>query len=212
MKRSISWLFLVLVLVASMVQVGFAQDEGADTAAAPVAVGSGSELVIADFNTGDKPNNIGGDFGAWDKDPNDETQSSQMSFESDDALGDKMGYSIRLDYDVDSPNPAYNGFWMKLNDLDATAYNTVNFYIKGDAKAGFTKRVKIELKDSTKQPSPYILSGLTEEWQKISIPFEKFRRIKNWDALSEFVVVFDDINSNPKAGTIFVDHIAFSSE
>lgn len=198
MKRRISWLFLVVVMVVAMSQAVSAED--------------GSELVVSDFNTGDKPNNIGGDFGAWDKDPNDETQSSQMSFESDDALGDKLGYSIRLDYDVDSPNPAYNGFWMKLNDLDATAYNSVNFYIKGDVKAGFTKRIKIELKDSSQQPSPYILSGVTEEWQKISIPFEKFRRIKNWDALSEFVVVFDDINSNPKAGTIFVDHITFSSE
>ncbi len=206
MKR-FSWLFvLVLVIVASMTQVGFAENGNAP------ATASGSELVVADFNTGDKPNNIGGDFGSWDKDPNDETQVSQMSFESDDALGDKMGYSIRLDYDVDSPNPAYNGFWMKLNDLDATAYNTVNFYIKGDAKAGFTKRVKIELKDSSKQPSPYILSGVTDTWQKFSIPFEKFRRVKNWDALSEFVVVFDDINSNPKAGTIFIDNVTFSNE
>lgn len=208
MKR-FGWLFLVLALTVSMTQVCFAQDE---PPVVPPAAASGSELVVADFNTGDKPNNIGGDFGAWDKDPNDETQGCQMSFESDDALGDKMGYSIRLDYDVDSPNPAYNGFWMKLNDLDATAYNTVNFYIRGDAPAGFSKRVKIELKDSTKQPSPYILSGVTEAWQKVSIPFEKFRRIKNWDALSEFVVVFDDINSNPKAGTVLIDHVTFSAE
>src|SRR3989338_5975750 len=99
----------------------------------------GSELIISDFDTGDKPNNIGGDFGSWDKDPNDETQSCQMSFEGQDAVGDPLGYAIRLDYDVDSPNPAYNGFWMKLNNLDATAYNTVNFYLKGDAKNGFTK-------------------------------------------------------------------------
>lgn len=212
MKR-FGWLFLVLVITLSMTQVAFAVDQGAGVSqAAPAAAGSGSELVLADFNTGDKPNNIGGDFGAWDKDPNDETQSMQMSFESDDALGDKMGYSIRLDYDVDSPNPAYNGFWMKLNDLDASAYNTLNFYIRGDAQAGFSKRVKIELKDSSKQPSPYILSGITETWQKVSIPFEKFRRVKNWDALTEFVVVFDDINSNPKSGTMFIDNVTFSSE
>lgn len=199
MKR-FGMVILVLAMMVSMVQMGYAQEP------------AGSELVVADFNTGDKPNNIGGDFGGWDKDPNDETQSVQMSFESADALGDKMGYAIRLDYDVDSPNPAYNGFWMKLNDLDATAYNTINFYVKGDTQAGFTKRMKIELKDSTKQPSPYILSGITEEWQKISIPFEKFRKIQNWDALSEFVVVFDDINSSPKTGTIFIDHISFSAE
>lgn len=29
------------------------------------SVAFAKELVIADFDTGDKPNNIGGDFGAW---------------------------------------------------------------------------------------------------------------------------------------------------
>ena len=175
-----------------------------------LAQAGAAELVVADFDTGDKPNNLGGDFGAWDKDPNDETQFSEQSFEAEDALGDELGYSLRLDYDVDSPNPAYNGFWMKLNSLDATAFNTVSFYIRGDADAGFTNRVKIELKDQSNKPSPYIFTGVTGEWQKVSIPFEKFRRIKDWTALNEFVVVFDDINSNPKVGTIYIDQITFS--
>ena len=207
MKRSV-WLCLSLVMVLVSAEVLVAQVG----AIPPAVAAAGGELVLADFDTGDKPNNIGGDFGTWDKDPNDETQMSQMSFESDDAMGDKLGYSIRLDYDVDSPNPAYNGFWMKLNNMDATAYNTVNFYVKGDTKNGFTKRLKIELKDSTKQPSPFIVSGITDQWQKFSIPFEKFRRVKNWDQMTEFVVVFDDINSNPKSGTIYVDNVSFSSE
>jgi len=170
------------------------------------------ELVVADFDTGDKPNNIGGDFGAWDKDPNDDTQGTQMSFEPDDALGDPAGYSIRLDYDVDSPNPAYNGFWMKLNGEDASSFNTLTFYLRGDSDSGYSKRVKVELKDMSNKPSPYIVTGLTNEWKKISIPFEKFRRINDWTSMNEFVIVFDDINSNPKEGTIFVDHISFVNE
>lgn len=172
---------------------------------------AGEETVVADFDTGDKPNNLGGDFGGWDKDPNDETQGTQMAFEPDDALGDPSGYAIRLDYDVDSPNPAYNGFWMKLNGEDATKFNTINFYIKGSG-AAFTKRVKLELKDMTNKPSPYIVSGITDQWQKISIPFEKFRRITDWSSMNEFVVVFDDINSNPKTGTILIDQVTFSKE
>ena len=195
---------LTLALVALMV-VGFGV---ATYAAAPAA----NELVIADFDTGDKPNNIGGDFGGWDKDPNDESQGTQMSFDTDDSQGDASGYAIRLDYDVDSPNPAYNGFWMKLNGEDATAYNTLNFYVKGDAKAGYTKRFKIELKDMTNKPSAYIVSGVTDQWQKISIPFEKFRRIENWNSLNELVFVFDDINSSPKTGSILIDQVTFSKQ
>ena len=172
----------------------------------------GKELVIADFDTGDKPNNLGGDFGAWDKDPNDESQGCQMSFAEDDAMGDKAGYSIRLDYDVDSPNPAYNGFWMKVNGADVTPYNALTFFIKGDGEAGFTKRVKLELKDKSNKPSAYIVSGVTDKWTKVSIPLNKFRRIEDWKSLNELVFVFDDINSNPKAGSLQVDQISFSRE
>ncbi|MEI7751473.1 MAG: carbohydrate binding domain-containing protein [Candidatus Omnitrophota bacterium] len=195
---------LTLVLVALMV-IGFGV---AAYAAAPAS----NELVIADFDTGDKPNNIGGDFGGWDKDPNDESQGTQMSFDTDDSQGDASGYAIRLDYDVDSPNPAYNGFWMKLNGEDATPYNTLNFFVKGDAKAGYTKRFKIELKDMTNKPSAYIVSGVTDQWQKISIPFEKFRRIENWNSLNELVFVFDDINSSPKTGSILIDQVTLSKQ
>lgn len=177
-----------------------------------LAANPGKELVVADFDTGDKPNNLGGDFGAWDKDPNDESQGCQMSFAEDDALGNKAGYSVRLDYDVDSPNPAYNGYWMKVNGADVTPYNTLTFYIRGDEEAGFTKRVKVELKDKSNKPSAYIVSGLTDKWQKVSIPLNKFRRIEDWKSMNELVFVFDDINSNPKAGSLFVDQIAFERQ
>ena len=46
-----------------------------------------SELLVADFDSGDKPNNLGGDFGSWNKDPKDDTQGAYMTFVSDDALG-----------------------------------------------------------------------------------------------------------------------------
>lgn len=176
------------------------------------AMANANEVVIADFNTGDKPNNIEGDFGAWNKDPDDDSQKTEMKFVTDDALGDSTGYSIRLDYDVESQNPAYNGFWMKLKGLNATPYNSLTFYVKGDAKTGFTKRVKIELKDKTNKPSAYIVSNITDAWQKVSIPFDKFRRIQDWTALNEFVLVFDDMNTNPKTGVIYIDQIAFSNE
>lgn len=170
------------------------------------------ELVILDFNTGDKPNNLGGDLGAWDKDPNDETQFCEMAFEyGDDALGEPDGYSLRFTYDVDSPSPAYNGFWTKLEGEDFTDYNTLNIYVKGDAEQGFTSRIKLEVKDYQKS-APYVISGITEEWQKFSIPFEKFRAISDWSAMNEFVIVFDDMNSNPKEGSILIDHVTVTQE
>lgn len=165
------------------------------------------ELIIADFDTGDKPNNLGGDFGSWNKDPNDSTQSCNMSFVEDDAMGDEFGYALRLDYDVDSPNAAYNGLWMALSALNASAYTHLTFYIKGDTRLGFTKSIKVELKDRALRQASHISAGITENWQKVSIPLKKFRRIEDWTGLMELVLVFDDINSNPKFGAIYLDHI-----
>ncbi|MBU1863023.1 MAG: CIA30 family protein [Candidatus Omnitrophica bacterium] len=180
--------------------------------AMPMIASAQDELVLLDFDTGDKPNNIGGDFGAWDRDPNDETQWCEISFEyGDDALGEEDGYSLRLSYDVDSPNPAYNGFWTKLEGEDFSDYNTLNLYVKGDPDKGFTKRLKIEVKDYQKSAA-YILSGISDEWQKYSIPFEKFKAISDWSSMNEFVIVFDDINSNPKEGSILLDNVTVSNE
>ena len=72
--------------------------------------------------------------------------------------------------------------------------------------------MKIEVKDSTNKPSSYILSGITDQWQKFSIPFEKFRAIQDWKTINEFVVVFDDINSDPKVGSVLLDQVTFSAE
>ena len=171
-----------------------------------------SSLVAADFNTGDRPNNLGGDFGSWDKDPEDPTQSCRMSFDPDDAVLPKgEGYSLRLRYDVDSSNEAYNGFWMKLEGNDLSQYNTLSFYVKGDAKEGFTDRIKIEIKTFEKTGFLYV-GGITGQWKKISIPLKKFRKIKNFKPMNEFVIVFEDSMSVPKKGAILIDQIAFSKE
>ena len=89
-----------------------------------------AEVVLADFNSGEKPNNVGGDFGTWDKDSSDSTQSCRGVIEDTIKHGTN-GYSFALIYDVDSPNAAFNGFWMKLNDIDLSSYGTLSFWVKG---------------------------------------------------------------------------------
>lgn len=170
------------------------------------------ELVLADFDSGKTPNNSGQDFGAWSKEFNDETQFTDMSFVPDDAKGKPGGYSIRLDYDVDSPTQAYNGFWMTLERDDFTSYRVLNFYIKGDKKAGFTKQVKIEFKDVSNRPSAsyFMITKITDQWQKISVYFDDFHGENDWKNLRQFVIVFNDEDSRPKVGSILIDEISIS--
>ena len=165
-------------------------------------------LVIANFDSGDKPNNLGGDFGAWDKDPNDTTQGCKTNFTSDVKHGGN-GFSVQLDYDVDSPNPAYNGFWMKLPNQDATKYDKLSFWVKGDGVAGFSQKIKLELKNSKGEVGRYTYDNISKDWQEAVIPLGSFSGLTDLSSITEFVIVFDDMTcSAKKQGTIYIDDIA----
>ena len=82
----------------------------------------GKILLIADFDTGKKPSSIGGDFGSWVSNPHDLTQTCVDSFTNNVRHG-AGGYALKVFYDVDSPNPAFNGVWFKLNGADFSPYS-----------------------------------------------------------------------------------------
>lgn len=168
-----------------------------------------SELVVADFDSGRKPNNIGGDFGAWIKDPGDPMQGSIESFDRANAYGGK-GNALRLIYSVKSPRPAYGGLWMRLENLDATRFDDLAFRVKGDASLGFTSTFKVELKDATDQASHVYVRGVTDRWQDITIPLKEFQGMANAARLNEFVVVVEDNRATAKQGVIYLDDIRFT--
>ena len=183
-------------------------------ACAPVnsfaAAKSGSgELIIADFNTGDKPSNLGGDFGAWNKDPADFTQGCTESFDSANRHGD-AGFAMKLEYSVDSKNPAYNGFWMALPNIDVSGYDNLAFWVKGDAKVGYTTVFKIELKNAGKQVGRYYVTNVTDQWQEVVIPLAEFKGLTDLSNLTELVVVFEDRIASNKKGVIYIDDVRFA--
>jgi len=185
------------------------QDEYvAETSPAPEAPGYSEEIVAANFDSGEKPNNLGGNFGAWNKDPSDPTQWCKEGFDNVTRRGD-TGFAMRLDYSVDSPNPAYNGFWMTLPNFDATKYDALNMWVKGDSKAGYTTVIKIELKGANKQVGRYYISNVTDEWKEISIPLSEFKGLIDRSSLMEFVLVFEDRMASNKKGVLYIDDIRF---
>lgn len=170
-------------------------------------------VVVADFNKGEKPTNLGEDFGTWDKDINDSTQGCKMSFAKEDALGEKNGKSLQLDYDVDSPNPAFNGLWLKVSQAQVADFDTLSFYLKGNAEKGFTAKIKIELKDKKGGKAIFFVENITDKWQKFSVTLETRSFDKDQPTpFEEFIIVFDDINSRPKTGRINIDQIEFSKK
>ena len=166
------------------------------------------ELVVANFDNGEKPNNLGGNFGAWNKDPSDPTQWCKEGFDNVTRNGN-TGFAMKLDYSVDSPNPAYNGFWMMLPNFDASKYDAINLWVKGDSRAGYTTVFKIELKNSSKQVGRYYVSNVSDQWQEISIPLAEFKGLIDKTSLTEFVIVFEDRMASNKKGVLYIDDIRF---
>ncbi len=124
---------------------------------------------------------------------------------------DKPEYAMRLNYDVQSPNPAFNGFWMKLEGYDVTAYNRLRFWVKGDATAGYTSRFKVELKNALGKRAVYLIKNVTSDWREVVIEFKKTRAIKDWTTMSELTVVFSDLVSTFREGVVYIDAISFLS-
>ena len=193
-KRSIVVAVVLAMLVTLAAAVSYAAAKSSD------------ELIIADFNSGEKPNNIGGDFGAWNKDPADFSQGCTESFDSANRHGD-TGFAMKLDYSVESKNPAYNGFWMALNNLDASKYDNLAIWVKGDAKTGYTTVFKVELKNAAKQVGRYYITNVTDQWQEIVIPLSEFKGLTDLSNMTELVIVFEDRIASNKKGVIYVDDI-----
>ena len=74
-------------------------------------------------------------FSVSSKNPMDENQWIKLDWDSDDARGNVEGKSLRLDYDVDSNEPAKATFWLRLKEHDLTGYDTLHISLKGSAGA-----------------------------------------------------------------------------
>ena len=117
---------------------------------------------------------------------------------------------MKLEYSVESKNPAYNGFWMFLQNLDASKYDNIAFRVKGDAKVGYTTVFKVELKNAAKQVGRYYVTNVTDQWQDVVIPLKDLKGITDYSNLTEFVVVFEDRIASNKKGVIYIDDLRFT--
>jgi hypothetical protein len=170
-----------------------------------------ADLMIADFNSGVKPNNLGGDFGAWIKDPADPMQGAVESFDTKNRFGGK-GYALRLIYSVALKQPAFGGLWFKLPGVDASKYDALALRVRGEAGLGYTQVFKVELKDAVDQSSNAYVRSVGDQWQDIVIPLGHFSGMANAKKLNELVIVIEDTTATVKQGVLYFDDVRFVSK
>ena len=130
----------------------------------------------------------------------------------------QRGKMLKIDYEVRNAG-AFAGAWLQgtklagLEDLGrGKKWTRLSFWVRGDLKAGFPNKVKVEVKDKGFGWKAYTLDGrhktITEEWQHIEIPVNEMYDVSNWtSALREIVFTFENLVVNKPQGTIYVDHI-----
>ena len=187
---------------------------------ASTGLGAGSTQdavkLVADFNQ-PAPNNLEGNFGSYCQSETEQIYVCRETLDDKVRHGD-AGSSMKLEYNV-SKGGAYNGFWMKLgpadsgNNFDASTYNKLTFWIKGDDKSGIPNKFKIELKGDPGAPlGKKYIGELGEKWKKIEIPLEDFVKDGRVDLskLNEVVFVFEQRAAAPATtGAIYIDDVAF---
>ena len=160
--------------------------------------------ILADFNSGQQPNNVGGSYGPFMPNAEDPAQYCRVQYSLEQRSGD-TGYALRLDYDIEDTKPAFNGFWMKLQNLDASAFNTLSLRVNGD-RSGCTSRVMLELKNA-REKSGVMVKDISSTPREYRIALSEFKDLTTLNGLTEFVIIFDDINATRKIGTLYVDDI-----
>jgi hypothetical protein len=168
-------------------------------------------LVLLDFdNKKVQMNNVGGAWGGFDANPADKEAFIRTKYLKDTDLH-KSGYVLKVIYDVDSSQSAFNGIWTKLNNLSLKDFQAISITIKGDKEKGFSDFFKIELKDKSTKIEGAV-EDISTDWKKIVLPFDQFEGDTeeiDMSNLSEFTIVFEDWKFKQKTGTYYMDDISF---
>jgi len=192
--------------------------EDMEKAAKPAEPAPTASFIIADFNGETMKNNLNGESGTWENDAEDKSQWIRASLDDITRVGNS-GSSLRLEYNVNSSRPdAMNGFWTQLRNFDASGFDHFEFWVKGDKKNDFTTVFKIEFKKFQKDSeaheetikASYVVKGVTDQWQLISVPLNVMNGILNWRDTRELVITFEKRRVDKPQGVLYFDGFAFT--
>ncbi len=205
---------LLLLLLSSLLACGGAPPAPEPPAppAAPAEAPPLSRVVIQDFANGMK-NNLGGGGGTWNAEESDTLSTVAFEFLQANPA-DTTDYCLKLAYSLNPARSSQNGLWMRLNGLDGSNYDHLEFRVKGDAAAGFDPRFKVEFKkpkpgsELEQDKGSFVVEGVTAEWQRVRIPLNMMNGITDWKNLGELVLSFHSRRARVHKGAYFLDDFA----
>jgi hypothetical protein len=103
----------------------------------------------------------------------------------------------------------YGGFYLEYTAAKSiSAYTSMTFWVKGSVGG---EKFKIGLSDGTDvkvKVSDYLSSGVTQSWQKVTIPLSNFTGLNKTAVTKPLIVAFEDIYTGSNV-TVYLDCIGF---
>ncbi len=164
--------------------------------------GGPARVVIDDFERAEATTNLlGAANSVWTRDADDDTVTIGMRHETLEQGGKRSG-CLRVDYDVESPNPAYGGVTLSLGHANGSGCNLLTLRARG-----LPDRTKVELHGRGGSGAVRVRVKDAGQWTDIELRYRDFGMITDWSDLDRLVIVFEDNVSKPKVGTVWLDDI-----
>lgn len=170
-------------------------------------------LVLHDFNRSILTNNVGGECEALLINPDVTLGRVQWTLETSEKRG-ASGHALHLSYALPPDTTSQTCFRTSLQGLDASGYDHLEFWIKGDARRGYAPTLRaLFLRPEDGMPQrmqrgSYVVSGITDEWQRIRVPLRVMNGIQTWTHLDTFAFSWHSRRSKVKSGAYYLDDIA----
>ncbi len=189
------------MIVACLVQAGAGP---AVIAAEGTVAPAPKRLVLADF---DGP---GVATTSWRTfaDPEGDVRHRLVSSQRD------SGNALHLAFAFPSAEPCELGFRMRLPAVDASEYDHLALWVKGDTAAGSAGPFKVGFRkpDPTRtgllQRGSAVVTGITRDWRHVLIPLTLMTGITDWRGLTEFGIVFQSRRAPERHGAVYIDDVA----
>ncbi|MCB1777264.1 MAG: DUF3131 domain-containing protein, partial [Candidatus Competibacteraceae bacterium] len=169
-------------------------------------------LVLHDFERLTSPT-PGVAMRVWTTDP--DRPSGRISYRLEAVQRAESRHALYLQYHFDPSATEAMGWQLSLPNLDASAYDHLEFWIRGDARVGFAKALKLQFKQplaggplSLLRQGSTVVDGITRDWQHFEIPLRWMNGIQNWTHLRQFALVLQPRRSPVTQGAYWLDDLA----
>lgn len=128
---------------------------------------------------------------------------------------------IRLSYRLPDPPPAEGehpsdqefDLSLTLMGLDASDYDHLAFWIKGDVTAGFEPQIEIKFrradpnKAGVRQEGTFTVGTIGDQWQQVVIPLRQLMGINDWHSMESFLFALLNRGPRVRKGAYLIDDI-----